>query len=101
MDSLKFHQGPPCLTLLRLAAISGVACPQGVPPAAVFHPLGHPTPYAYGKRIGKRKQVRSRTEIYFKARNRRKGHGRMAWGGRGLPKVSPRPAMPNPSTPCG
>jgi hypothetical protein len=28
-------------------------------------------------------------------------HGRMARGGHGLPKVSPRPAMPYPSTPCG
>jgi hypothetical protein len=28
-------------------------------------------------------------------------HVRMARGGDGLPKVSPRPAMPNPSTPCG
>jgi hypothetical protein len=29
------------------------------------------------------------------------GHGRMARGGHGLPKVSPGPAMPYPSTPCG
>jgi hypothetical protein len=28
-------------------------------------------------------------------------HVRMARGGHALPKVSPRPAMPNPSTPCG
>jgi hypothetical protein len=28
-------------------------------------------------------------------------HGRMARGGHGLPKVSPRPAIPYPSTPCG
>jgi hypothetical protein len=27
-------------------------------------------------------------------------HGRMARGGHGLPKVSPGPAMPYPSTPC-
>jgi hypothetical protein len=27
--------------------------------------------------------------------------GRRAWGGHGLPKVSPGPAMPYPSTPCG
>jgi hypothetical protein len=25
----------------------GVACPQGVRPAAVFYSFGHPTPYAY------------------------------------------------------
>jgi hypothetical protein len=28
-------------------------------------------------------------------------HERMARGGHGLPKVSPGPAMPNPSKPCG
>jgi hypothetical protein len=28
-------------------------------------------------------------------------HGRMARASHGLPKVSPRPSMPNPSTPCG
>ena len=28
-------------------------------------------------------------------------HGRMARGGHGLPKVSPGPAMPNQSIPCG
>jgi hypothetical protein len=33
MDSLKFHLGPPCPTLLR--------------PAAVFYPFNHPIPYAY------------------------------------------------------
>jgi hypothetical protein len=27
-------------------------------------------------------------------------HGRMAWGGHELPKVSLGPAMPDPSTPC-
>jgi hypothetical protein len=41
-DSLKFHPGLPCLTLLR---------PAGGPPlkrpAAFFNPFGHPTPYAY------------------------------------------------------
>jgi hypothetical protein len=53
MDSLKFDPGPPCLTLLRPAggshvkAVAGVALPQGGRPAAVFYPLGHPTPYAY------------------------------------------------------
>jgi hypothetical protein len=28
-------------------------------------------------------------------------HRLMAWGGHGLPKVSPGPAIPYPSTPCG
>jgi hypothetical protein len=50
MDSLKFHLGPPCLTLL---------CPAGRPPlkrqgrqpAAVFYPLGHPTLYAYERSL--------------------------------------------------
>jgi hypothetical protein len=44
IDSLKFYPGPQCLTFLRL-----VARPQGGQPAAIFHPLGHPTPFAYGK----------------------------------------------------
>jgi hypothetical protein len=30
-----------------------------------------------------------------------RGRGRMARGGHGLPKVSPGPAMPDSSTPCG
>jgi hypothetical protein len=60
MDSLKYHQGPPCSTLLRptgkpppkrpYARFRGgpptaVAQPQGGRPAAIFYPLGHPTPY--------------------------------------------------------
>jgi hypothetical protein len=28
-------------------------------------------------------------------------HGRMGRGGHGIPKVSPGPAMPDPSMPCG
>jgi hypothetical protein len=35
---------------------------------------------------------------YFASPSR---HGRMARGGHGLPKVSPVPAMPYPSLPCG
>jgi hypothetical protein len=35
-DSLKFHAGLPCPTLIR---------PAGGRPAAVFFPLGYPTPY--------------------------------------------------------
>jgi hypothetical protein len=35
-DSLKFYAGPPCPTLIR--------------PAAVFFPLGYPTPYGPGLR---------------------------------------------------
>jgi hypothetical protein len=51
MDSLKFHPGLPCPTLLRpraghpwnsLTAVYGVARPQGGLPAAVFFPFGHP-----------------------------------------------------------
>jgi hypothetical protein len=41
MDSLNLHPGLPC-------HVSGVACQQGRRPAAVFYPLGHPTPYAHG-----------------------------------------------------
>jgi hypothetical protein len=37
----------------------------------------------------------------FYIRRERGFHGRMARGGYGLPKVSPGPAMLDPSTPCG
>jgi hypothetical protein len=54
MESVKFHMDLPCLTLLRpelraghLMAVSGLACPQGGRPTAVFYPLGHSTLYAY------------------------------------------------------
>jgi hypothetical protein len=69
MDSLKFHPGPPCLTLLcpagvpprnGLTTIYGVTRLQGGRPAAVFYPLGQTTQYgplqslicawAYGKK---------------------------------------------------
>jgi hypothetical protein len=36
--------GHPCN---GLTAVSGVVCQQGGRSAAVFYPLGHPTPYAY------------------------------------------------------
>jgi hypothetical protein len=53
MDSLKFHRRPPCYTFLHPAGRLPlkwpyVACPQVGRQAAVFYPLGHPTPYAYG-----------------------------------------------------
>jgi hypothetical protein len=54
MDSLKFHLGPPYPTLLHpaggppLMAVSEVAHPWSLKLAAVFYPLGHPMPYAYG-----------------------------------------------------
>jgi hypothetical protein len=32
-------------------AVSGVVCPQGGQPAAVFYPFGHPMPYAHDTRI--------------------------------------------------
>jgi hypothetical protein len=34
-------------------------------------------------------------------KRRQEEHGCMARGGHGLPKVSPRPSMPYPYTPCG
>jgi hypothetical protein len=46
MDSLKFHPGLPCPTLL--CPVSGVARLQVRWLAAFFYPLGHTTPYAYG-----------------------------------------------------
>jgi hypothetical protein len=66
MESLKYHPGPPCPTLLRpqggpppnsLTAILGVARPYGRWPGAVFYPLGHSTPYDYGTRDGQKKSV--------------------------------------------
>jgi hypothetical protein len=54
----KVSLGPSCPTLLCLVGgstltglkvILGVAFPQGWPPAAVFYPLGHPTPYGSDK----------------------------------------------------
>jgi hypothetical protein len=48
-DSLKFHPGPPCHTLLRPAdetPVLGVARPQGGHPVAVFCRFRHPPPYA-------------------------------------------------------
>jgi hypothetical protein len=48
MDSLKFHPGPLCPTLLCLAGWPlPRACPQGGQPATFFYPFEHPTPYAY------------------------------------------------------
>jgi hypothetical protein len=56
MDSPKFYLGPPCPTLLcpagdflwpSMAMQGWPARPQDGQPAAVFHPFGHPTPYAY------------------------------------------------------
>jgi hypothetical protein len=66
MDSLKLHPVPPCLTLLcpargppqPLTAVSAVACPQSGWPAAVLHPFGHPTMYAYGFFPSASKQAR-------------------------------------------
>jgi hypothetical protein len=54
MDSLKFHPGLPCLTLLCPAGgpplkwPHGLACPQGGRPVLVFYLFGDPTLYAYG-----------------------------------------------------
>jgi hypothetical protein len=45
MDCLKFHPGPPSLTLLRPV---GVVHPQGCQLVVIFFVFAHPTPYAYG-----------------------------------------------------
>jgi hypothetical protein len=37
----------PCGRATPINAVSGVVCLQSEQPAAVFYPLGHPTPYAY------------------------------------------------------
>jgi hypothetical protein len=53
-DSLKFRPALPFYALQvghpqnSLTAVSGVAHPQGRWPAAVFYPLGYPTPYGPG-----------------------------------------------------
>jgi hypothetical protein len=54
MDSLKFHPGPPCPTLLRPAGgpplkrpCGLVAYLQGWWSLPVVYPFGYPTPYAY------------------------------------------------------
>jgi hypothetical protein len=64
MDSLKFHPGSPCSTLLPKGG-SPLKWPydrfrdgppagrQGERPAAVVHPFGHPTPSSYGGHNGR------------------------------------------------
>jgi hypothetical protein len=53
MDSLKFHPGPPCQTLLIPAGGSPLKLPyncfrSGPPcPEVIFYPLRHPAPYPY------------------------------------------------------
>jgi hypothetical protein len=47
-NSLKFHPDPPCLTLLR-----PVGGPPLKRPVSVFSLLGHPTPYAYARKVGR------------------------------------------------
>jgi hypothetical protein len=42
MDYLKFHPGPPCLTLLYPSAVTGVARSEGGRPASVFTLLDTP-----------------------------------------------------------
>jgi hypothetical protein len=58
MDSLKFHPGPPCSTLLcpmggpsLKGLVAGVARLQNGLPATIFYHFGHPMPYAYGQAI--------------------------------------------------
>jgi hypothetical protein len=49
MDSLKFHLGPPCPTLLRPAGRPPLKRPYGCfKGRAVLYPLKHPLPYVYG-----------------------------------------------------
>jgi hypothetical protein len=54
MDSLKYHPGPPCPTLLRPTGGSPLKRPYGrfrgdlpTERAAVFYPFEHHSPYAY------------------------------------------------------
>jgi hypothetical protein len=71
MESLKFHAGPPCPTLLRHPLqLFQVARPQGGRLAAIFYPIGHLTPMhgshdpflASGREVGE-KRVRLSGEI--------------------------------------
>jgi hypothetical protein len=56
MDSLEFHLGLPCPTLLNpaggppLKRPNGLQGLQGWLPAGVFYPLGHPKPYTYASK---------------------------------------------------
>jgi hypothetical protein len=54
MDSLKFHPGPPCPTLLHPeTALWPLQVSGGFGwPVAVFYPFGHPTSYAYDRHGG-------------------------------------------------
>jgi hypothetical protein len=52
--------------LNSLTAVSGVACPQGKWPAAIFYPLGNATPYAYAT-LGKTNRGIC-TVVYFLGR---------------------------------
>jgi hypothetical protein len=65
MDSLKFHPRLPCLTLLRLIAVSVVAHPQGAWPAAVCYFFGHPKTYAYESRPTQEQRFRCRNDFQF------------------------------------
>jgi hypothetical protein len=98
---VNFHLSPPCPTLPyyalcvghprnSLTTVSGVVRPQSGRPAVVFYPFGHPTPYAYDHND---LVISTFTVLLIQGRMGRSIHG--------LPKVSPGPAMPNPSMPCG
>jgi hypothetical protein len=95
MDSLKFHPGPPCLTLL---------CPAGGPPpkwpysrlrgglpagrvacSRLLSPWTHHTVWGFPTVYCSHSSV----------------HGRIARSIHGLPKVLLGPTMLYPSTPCG
>jgi hypothetical protein len=70
-DSLKFHPGPPCPTLIRPAGgpptkrhFGGVARPQGGRPPAVFFPLGYPFPYGPGGIQHKKRRRKAMLQQY-------------------------------------
>jgi hypothetical protein len=97
MDSLNYHSGSPCPTLLRFAggpaqkvSSNPLDTPRRTPMSSmeIFGPL---TQRGIGHRVGG-PSPRPTSVCLPQAH--------MARGIHELPKVSPGPAMPNPSTPC-
>jgi hypothetical protein len=76
MDSLKYHPGPPCPTLLRPTGEPSLKWPygrfrgrqgrqgQGRQPGAVFYPFRHPTPYVYDRVVTFVLRTRSRENMF-------------------------------------
>jgi hypothetical protein len=118
MDSLKFHPGPPCPTLLHPVGGPPLKRPygrfRGGPPArwaACSHilPLGYPVPYAYAE---KSRLLRPQCDLETFFEFGRDSNFEVTWCqvesgayGKWYPwspysYTRPGPTMPDPSTPC-